>query len=279
MLSQAEDKMSDATDLMVSCLMVTLAAPERLLYLRRSIADYCRQRHANKELVIVLDAGPPETKAAIAEHIGSLRRSDIRIIDPSGKRSLGALRNIALESASGDVCCQWDDDDLNHPQRLERQLQFLLETDSEAGYLQETMLFFPGFRTLRCTNWRAYPARGNPATLMCRRGTSIHYPEIGPESQLGEDLAVALQLIARNACRSLPDAPHLYVYVSHGRNTCPIAQHQLAASRLSISRALLLRREGQMREGLQVFDFGPEDIDVEGYNGLAFTLTTATSSR
>ena len=60
--------MSHAADLMVSCLMVTIALPERAPYLRRSVADYCRQTHSNRELVIVLDSGQPEAKAAIAEH-------------------------------------------------------------------------------------------------------------------------------------------------------------------------------------------------------------------
>src|SRR5579863_5497970 len=112
----------DTADIVVSCLMVTLAVPERLFYLQRSVGDYCRQTHRNKELVIVLDLGPRETKMAIAEHIRSLQRNDIRVVDPGRKLSLGALRNIARENARGDVHCQWDDDDLHHPERVERQL-------------------------------------------------------------------------------------------------------------------------------------------------------------
>lgn len=135
-------------------------------------------------------------------------------------------------------------------------------------------MFFPGSRMLRCTNWRGFSWTGSPATLMCQGGVPIRYPETGPESQSGEALAVARQLLARNACRSLAGAPHLYVYVSHGRNTCTVANHTELARRLSISRAMLLRREGQIREGLRAFDFGPDEIKVEGYNGVAFTLST-----
>jgi glycosyltransferase involved in cell wall biosynthesis len=271
--------MSDAPDLMVSCLMVTIAQPERWPYLRRSVADYCRQTHSNRELVIVLDSGQPETKAAIAEHIAALRRGDIRIIDAGDKRPLGALRNIARDSAGGDICCQWDDDDLNHPERVERQLRSLLETECEAAFLQETMQFFPQSRTLHCINWRAAPGGGLPGTLMCRRGAPIRYPENGAESEHGEDSAILEQFLTRDSCRFLTGAPYLYVYVSHGLNTSSVAHHRMLARRLGISRALLRRREAEIREGLRPFDFGPEDITVEGYNGTAFTLFKTTGSR
>jgi glycosyltransferase involved in cell wall biosynthesis len=268
--------MSGVADLMVSCLMVTLAEAERWPYLQRSIADYCRQTHSNTELVIVLDSGSPEVKAAVAAHVGGLRRSDIRVIDPPGQHSLGALRNIARDNARGDICCQWDDDDFNHPERIERQLRFLIDAETEAVCLQETMQFFPDTRTLRCTNWRAAPVRGLPGTLMCRRGAPINYPEDGPQSQSGEDSAIMEQLLARDVCRFLAGVPHLYVYVCHGRNTCTGAHLRMLADRLGLSRALMLRREAEIREGLRPFDFGPETITVEGYNGVAFTLSTNT---
>ena len=67
-------------------------------------------------------------------------------------------RNISRESARGDIHCQWDDDDLHHPERLERQFDYLLlQAGCEAVCLQETMQFFPRARALYCTNWRAVP--------------------------------------------------------------------------------------------------------------------------
>jgi glycosyltransferase involved in cell wall biosynthesis len=268
--------MPDAADCMVSCLMVTLAVPERLSCLRHSIDDYCRQTHRNKEMVIVVDSGTSETKCAIVEHIRSLQRNDIRIIDPGRKLPLGALRRVARENARGAVHCQWDDDDLNHPERLEQQLAYLLNADCEAVCLQQVMQLFPRTRTLYCTNWCRAPSRSLPGTLMCRRSAPIRYPETGPESQLSEDTAVVLQLLERDACRFVADAPHLYVYVCHGRNSRGEDYYRLQIAKLAISRALLCRREARLREGLRPFAFGPEPITVEGYNGVAFTLSTMT---
>ena len=59
---------------LVSCLMVTLPSPGRLAFVKRSIAAYCAQTHRPRELVVVLDQGPAEAKAAIAEHVRSLGR-------------------------------------------------------------------------------------------------------------------------------------------------------------------------------------------------------------
>ena len=252
--------------------MVTLAVPERLDFLRRSVVDFCRQTHCSKELVIVLDFGPPEIKMAIAEHVASLRRNDIRIVDPGCKLSLGALRNIARDGARGEIHCQWDDDDLHHPERLERQIDYMIQTGCEAVCLQETMQFFPQDRSLYCTNWRASPPRSNPCTLMCRRSAPMRYPETGAESRVGEDVAVVRQLLEHETCCFLPDAPHLYIYVSHGNNFLHVDHHRMLAAQLGISRGLLRRREAQLREGLRPFELGPEPIAVHGSNGVAFSL-------
>jgi len=50
------------------------------------------------------------------------------------------------------------------------------------------------------------------------RVAPIRYPKSGYEARSGEDLAVALQLKQQGAVHLLADAPHRYVYVSHGAN-------------------------------------------------------------
>lgn len=257
---------------MVSCLLVTLPIAERFAYLKRSIAAYCRQTHRDTELLIVTDPGSSAAKTAILAHVAALARHDIRIVESPTLFSLGALRNLSIDSAHGDFVCQWDDDDLHHPERVEWQCRALIESGKPAMLLEEVMQFFPGARSLHCTNWHATDAGGHTGTLMCARSAPIRYPETGPEARRGEDLAVALQLRRMGALHTLPDAPHLYVYVSHGDNTYPDDHHRMLASKLSISKALLCRREASLRDGLRAFDFGAGEVAVEGYNGTAFTM-------
>ena len=129
-------------DGMVSCLMLTLPVPERLDFVMRSIAAYCRQTVVCKELVVVLDGRVNSGRDALLDYIGSLRRSDIRIVAPPGPLSLGQLRNISVAAARGDFLCQWDDDHCSHPERLARQLKHLLEGHHEAALLQDVVQYF-----------------------------------------------------------------------------------------------------------------------------------------
>lgn len=257
---------------LVSCLMVTLPSAGRLAFVKRSIAAYCAQTHAPRELVMVLDQGPAEARAAIAGHVASLGRDDIRIVAAPGPMTLGALRNLSRESARGVVHCQWDDDDLHHPERVERQLAALDEGGAEAVCLQEVMLYFAATRELYWTNWRAAEPTVMPATLMCRAAAPVRYPETGETARRGEDTAVCLQLLARGGLRPITDAPQLLVYVNHGANTWNDDFHRMLAERLGLSQGLLRRREARIREMLAGVDFGPGAVTVRGPNGAAFSL-------
>src|SRR5947208_1986853 len=108
----------------VSCLLPTT---NRLALCKRSIACYCRQTYPNKELIVVSN-GTSEYRRQLATHVRRLRRKDVRCVFlDGGDWNLGRLRNQTLDHARGDILCQWDDDDMYHPLRLECQVQTLEE--------------------------------------------------------------------------------------------------------------------------------------------------------
>jgi glycosyltransferase involved in cell wall biosynthesis len=257
---------------LVSCLMVALPAPARLAGLRRSLAAYRAQTWAPRELVVVLDQGPTEARAAIRQAVDEVQRGDIRIVEPPGPLSLGALRNLSWLQAGGEIVCIWDDDDLHHPERLSRQVEILRASGGLSTALSEVMQYFPASRRLYLTNWAATPLGIKPASLMCVKAAPARYPETGPQSRVGEDLAMLTELKRLGGVRGVAGAAHLYVYVSHAINTCGGDHHRMLADRLSISQALLRRREPQLREGLTPFEFGAGEVVVEGRNGPAFSL-------
>ncbi len=236
----------------------------------RSIDGFRRQTHADRELVLVLNGGDGAIAARIRDHVAALAGPAIRIVEPPGVLPLGALRNASLAHARGEIVCQWDDDDIYHPDRLARQLDAL--RDADAVFLCEVMQFYPHERTLYCTNWQATEAGAFPGSLMCRVSAGIRYPESGDEARLGEDLVVARQLAETCRVEILGGAPHLYVYVSHGRNSWPDEHHRMLAGRLALSRGLLMRREAELRAGMAPLDLGPGEVAVHGYNGAAFSL-------
>jgi glycosyltransferase involved in cell wall biosynthesis len=257
----------------ISCLMVTKPTPERVRFAKRAIACFLSQSYPNKELVIVVHGpGSPAEGESLERHVESLARDEIKLLHPQGKANLGELRNISLDHARGEVLCQWDDDDLYHPERLSQQAKPLDEPDCEAVLLSDVMHFFEKERKLYCLNWSATPARGHPGTLMVKRSSAIRYPSAGADAARGEDLAVALALHRRERIQILAGAPHLFIYVNHGANTWEQDHHQMLADELAISRGLLLRREVEIRTGLAPLDLGPGLVNVHGRNGPAFEI-------
>lgn len=255
--------------------MVTLPTPERLALAKRSIDAFCRQTHPRKRLVLVLNGGLEAVQGALREHVAALGRSDIQVVSPPGVLNIAELRNVSLEAAEADLVCQWDDDDLYHPQRLEAQAAHLAENGFEAAYLQDVMQYFPAAGTMYWTNWRATAAAGHPGTLIARRSEALRYPTQDralADGGWGEDSVLAEALIARGQVGYLAGMAHLYVYVSHGANSFNDAHHTMLARELSISPGLLRRREAQIREGLAPFGFPAGGVAVSSVNGVAFTL-------
>lgn len=261
-----------ASEPLVSCLMVTLPVRYRLPFFRQSVADYCRQTHARRELVIVTDQGEPAARAELVAHVASLGRDDIRIVDVPGKHTLGALRNASVANAHGALLCQWDDDDRFHPDRIAAQVAILRAQGPAALCLEDVFQYFPAARTLHLVSFRATRERIFPGSLMMRRDAAPQYPEEGPTSLRGEDSAGLAQIRSRGGIGVVAGAPHLYVYVSHGANTWSAGHHRMIADRLSIPRSRILQREASLRAGLAAYDFGPGPVEVRGHDGVAFTL-------
>jgi len=257
--------------------MVTPAEPLRLPMLERSVAAYCAQTYESKELVIVTD-GPSQAVDAIDAHVRGLNRGDIRVVRCDERRSLGALRNRSCEAASGELLCQWDDDDIYHPRRLTEQYDALVQRQAECVYLEDTLQFIVASRQLYWLNWHATEARAHPGTLLCRRASQPRYPEKGELAERGEDLVVCLELQKRPGFATLAGRPFLYIYVTHDVNKYSREHHNMLAQTLAISQGLLQRRERELRDGLKDLDFGPGDVSIEGSNGQAFTLNENRSS-
>lgn len=251
----------------ISCLMVTRPGAERLAWARRSIDDFCAQTWPDKELVIVVDPIDGDLPGELVGHVAALGRSDIRVEPHEAMANLGALRNRSVAVAGGTLICQWDDDDRHHPQRLERQAECLVAGGLEAVYLQDVLQYFPDGEAMYWTNWRATPATGHPGTLMARRAAMPPYPD----ERLGEDLAVARAFVDRGSAGTVTGSAYLYLYVSHGANSWHDGHHAMLAQTLSISQALLRRREREIRAGLMPFGL-PPGITLRAGNGDAFVL-------
>lgn len=249
---------------LVSCLMVTHG---RVRLARRAFESFAAQTHGRKELVVVSD-GPLHVRLALLEHAARLGLGNLRLITPEGpRRTLGALRNLAMEKARGEILCQWDDDDWSHPERLARQLDLLRGEGAAAAFLAEHLQFFEDSRELAWLDWRraAAGSRLHPGTLMLRRDASLRYPEEGPESRRGEDTALLGKLAASRPIAILADEPWLYLYTYHGANTFGRDHHQRLTPMMTDADRVL-RHEERLRETITRLDL-PKPVRILGPAG------------
>ena len=188
---------------LVSCLMVTR---DREIQALGAVKAFRAQSWRNRELVIL-----DESKGAgLADAVAAMGDASIRhICIPSEGKSLGTLRNEAIAQARGEYICQWDDDDLYDPARIELQMEALLRTGAVACMLYRWTIWWPEEERLASSASRPWEG-----SLLCERARVPRYPDLCK----GEDTPVA-EALMRAQRVVLLDLPRLYVYVAHCGNT------------------------------------------------------------
>jgi len=104
-------------------------------YLSRAVNSVINQTYKNIE-VIVIDDSPCEYKdrSSIANYMKSIASN--KIIYYQNKNNIGASlsRNKGLELASGDYITFLDDDDEYLPEKIEKQITFMVSTDCDMSF-------------------------------------------------------------------------------------------------------------------------------------------------
>lgn len=191
---------------LVSCLMVTGRRPALAELAMRC---FSRQTYPNRELIVIDDSGTDALAAAVERHDGGPGATVRWLRLPPEGKPLGALRNIALAEARGEYLCQWDDDDLSAPERLQRQTAALLATGADACAPASLQLWWPSRDWISESSNRIWEC-----ALMWKKGSITAYPEL----RAGEDTP-PVEALAKAGRVVLLEAPDLYTYVHHGENT------------------------------------------------------------
>lgn len=231
--------------MLISCLTIT--RPGRLAQLRRAIECFSHQTHAAREMVIVHD-GDEAYAQQIRAIVKTFPNDPFRIVDVDAGKTLGELRNLSVQNATGDLVCQWDDDDLYHPQRLELQHRCLLDSDSDFCFLTDQLHWFQNTGEFFWDDWNIepYPMNLIQGTLLGRRALLPAYPALSR----GEDTPVLQALYQAGAkLAALDGHGYLYIYTYSGANAWDLAHHA-AITRLKRLRQeqLEARRETLARE-------------------------------
>ncbi|MEV6345685.1 glycosyltransferase family 2 protein [Actinoplanes sp. NPDC051851] len=253
----------------VSCLMVTRDRPALA---DRAIRCFAAQRYPARELIIVSQGGPDYT----VQLRSSLRAYGVHralLVEADPALRLGALRNLSLDAAHGDLVCVWDDDDLSHPDRLAVQIAALREAGAHSSFFTDHFQLFAPQHDLHWIDWNRPPVSDYPVlptTMLMTRDGRFRYPTTGRYEHRGEDWQLLLDLHAAVPVQHLAGRGHLYMYTYHGRNVFSEAHHGHMRIR-SRPRAEILADADLIRSALAAYPpLGP--LRVSGCDGPAFTV-------
>jgi glycosyltransferase involved in cell wall biosynthesis len=204
---------------LVSCLMVTRDRPRLAA---RAIECFLAQSYPSREL-IVIDGGESDD---LQQGVEAICYPAIKLHRerPAG-RSMGELRDLAVEKSSGQYVCVWDDDDLYDPDRLSIQMSAITRLGADACFLARLQLWWPARRMLAVSIRRMWEG-----TMICAKEKMPSYPPL----PRGEDTPIAYRLWRSQRVVML-DEPRLYTYLFHGTNTTGeshFAAHCAAATEL-----------------------------------------------
>lgn len=236
--------------LLISCLTVT--QPDRLDELGRSIRCFSLQTYANREMVIVHD-GSAGFHRKLLELIAGWPRDRFRLVRADARQRLGELRNLAVARARGELVCQWDDDDLNHPERLKMQYEHLVRESGDFCFFTDQLHWFRNTGEFFWDDWNIepYPMNLIQGTLMGRRDMLTDYPAL----DRGEDTAV-LQALSGQGARlvALSGFGYLYIYVYSGKNTWDLAHHGAISAWKRLRREALHARRNELTRYLKEYE-------------------------
>jgi glycosyltransferase involved in cell wall biosynthesis len=256
----------------ISCLMIT--ASGRLDFAKRSIRCFVDQTYPNKELIVV-NEGPVDYQHQLEAELSGLAARTIWL---KGSYTLGELRNISIYAASGDIICQWDDDDFCYPTRLFAQYSRMRRVNAAASFLTNQLHYYFHNSRLYWDNWKKYGSGGQfhssliPGTIMIYRHLPFRYPERGESCRAGEDTVLLNDLVRgvqKSKVLQINDIGWMHVYSQHGCNQVYDYSHHFEISNMrSNSLEYILRCRTDIETALNYFKFG--NVKVMSREGVAF---------
>lgn len=110
-----------------------------------SIDSVLAQTYQNWELLIINDASTDATHEKVQSYVATDNR--IRYISNDTNQGIAATRNRGIAHANGDYLAFLDSDDMWVPQKLDKQLQFMMEKNATISYTATSYITASGSRS------------------------------------------------------------------------------------------------------------------------------------
>jgi glycosyltransferase involved in cell wall biosynthesis len=192
----------------VSALLLTGRCLNRYCLASVAIQCFFDQTWLNKELVIV-NHGEQSLLSGLNPAQQSMVR-EVRIKRPEGM-TIGDMRNISMDSSTGDWLIQWDDDDWHHPLRIETQM----------GYASpETIVTFNWQVRCNLLNGAAFYDKmdGGQHMSVCYPRTTHRYERLNAREDTAFFKSFSKVITIDNGPDEVPIDPFMYVRFYHGMN-------------------------------------------------------------
>jgi glycosyltransferase involved in cell wall biosynthesis len=175
-------------------------------------------------MVIVHD-GDDRLQSKIDELVANLNTLDIHVGRFKPGLSLGQLRNESISLSKYEVVCQWDDDDLYHPDRLVKQYDALTQSGADFCFLGDQLHYFTNEAYFFWDDWslETFPRDLIQGSLMGYKSLIGEYPD----KVRGEDTDLVLRLLSEGrSLHRLSGCAWLYIYSYHGANAWEESHHK-----------------------------------------------------
>lgn len=128
---------------MISIIIPTFKRSEKLEIAINSVLN---QTYQNFEIIIVDDNNPgTEYRKETEEYMKRYKSNEkIRYVKMKKNGGGAAARNYGIKHAKGEYVAFLDDDDVYMPEKLERQLKFMLDNKLDASFSNEVVLYDDG---------------------------------------------------------------------------------------------------------------------------------------
>lgn len=196
---------------LISCLCVTKNTPD---FFNKAIECFHNQTYDNKELILVTDEKNP--------YIEDLRLhvcDNVKLFTAPHGSTIGKLRALSVEKASGEYVATWDDDDIHHKDRLFAQHFYINRiVGAEACYLKRVLIhdMVTGDKGI------SKNTRGSCQTMVALKET---LPKYDGRRKIREDMPIRKYHVDSNKA-VIVNEPQLYVYRFHDSNTVAIVENR-----------------------------------------------------
>lgn len=157
-------------------ILMSVYAKDNPAYLDEAIASIWTEQTRRPDQIVLIKDGPltaevEEVVKKWQQEIGSV----LEVYANEENRGLTYSLNRGLGKVTGDLIARMDSDDRSHPQRLERQLRYMLE-HPEIDILGGSMQEFDEHS--ECLNVRHYPTTPQEARATIHRASPVAHPTV-----------------------------------------------------------------------------------------------------